>query len=477
MTNTGKYDRQPMQRRGAIRKAAAGALGLAVLAMMTGMMRAQAPAPGNPIPEPYASMSVPAGYTVHEAVDLGGHMTNVIGSPAMYNTLVNQSSGPRILGETFELRALPGTKNTIVDAFQAYASGLGGDPYTFAKVTFHKGKIYEFSGLFRRDRQYFDYDLLGNPNIVPNKIPIGPSKAPTGTFAWGPVTQSPVMFNSARRMTDTSLTLYPLSTWTARVGYSRYNFEGPSLSPSYTIAKYDALLSNYQRNSIDDFSGSLEWKPVQGTRLIFEEQVSRYKADSYFMLAPSTLVAQEADGRRVAIGNWDSQTPYGIGGCNTTSMGAAYTNSTTWTIFTAPQVGASPLPVINPACSVVTSYMRSQPTRVTSPTEILRLQSSSIKNVTMNGNVRYTTGNMDLSHYYEGVQGLMGAVRQITYNGYARAHRAVIAADYGFIWQRRRRSRSQTRRTSRMRRSPATPMCRSRARWRRRTIPRTPPAT
>jgi len=40
-----------------------------------------------------------------------------------------------------------------------------------------------------------------------------------------------------------------------------------------------------------------------------------------------------------------------------------------------------------------------------------------------------------LTNYYEGVTGLMGAVRSINYNGYAKAHRAVLAADYGFIWQ------------------------------------------
>jgi len=435
MNNIGRFVWLPIQQSSTVvLKLIAGGLGVAVLLMTSGLASAQTPAPSSPAPEPHASMSVPAGYTVHEAVDVGGRMTNVAGSPAMYGTLVNMGSGPRVLGETFELRALPGTKNTIVDSFKAYGAGFGGDPYSFAKADFFKGKVYEFSGIFRRDRQYFDYDLLGNPNIVPNSIPIGPSKSPTGTFVWGPINQSPVMFNSVRRMTDTNLTLFPVSTVTYRVGYSRYNFEGPSLSPSYTIAKYDALLQQYQRNSMDDFSGAIEWKPVQGTKLIFEEQVSHYKADSYFTLAPQTMVAQEADGRRVSIGNWDSQTPYGIGGCNTTSMGSAYTNSSTYTIFTASQ-NSSPLPVINAACSVVTSYMRSQPTRTFSPTEMIRMQSSSIKNVTMNGNVRYTTGTMDLPNYYEGVQGLMGAVRSITYNGYARAHRAVLAADYGFIWQ------------------------------------------
>ncbi len=81
----------------------------------------------------------------------------------MYDTMVNLHTGPRVLGETFELHALPGTKNTPLDDMQIFASGFGGDPYNFAKLDFSKSKFYEFSGMFRRDRRYFDYDLLGNP--------------------------------------------------------------------------------------------------------------------------------------------------------------------------------------------------------------------------------------------------------------------------------------------------------------------------
>ncbi len=101
------------------------------------------------------------------------------------------------------------TKHTLVDTLSAFGNGFGGDPYNFAKLDFSKGKLYEFSGLFRRDRQYFDYDLLGNPNIPGGQsIPIGPTGAPTGSFAWPQVNQSPVLFNTVRRMTDTSLTLF-----------------------------------------------------------------------------------------------------------------------------------------------------------------------------------------------------------------------------------------------------------------------------
>jgi len=58
-------------------------------------------------------------------------------------------------------------------------------------------------------------------------------------------------------MTDTNLTLLPLSKVTFRVGYSQNVFEGPSLSPSgYQVAgSYDLLLQEYQRNSTDDWTG------------------------------------------------------------------------------------------------------------------------------------------------------------------------------------------------------------------------------
>ena len=103
------------------------------------------------------------GYVVHNTVDLGGHIVEVSGSGAMYDTLVNIHSGPRVLGQTFTMHALPGTKHPLFDDLTAFSSGFGGDPNNFAKMDFSKGKLYEFSGLFRRDRQYFDYDLLGQP--------------------------------------------------------------------------------------------------------------------------------------------------------------------------------------------------------------------------------------------------------------------------------------------------------------------------
>ncbi len=414
----------------------AGGIGAAIFLMTVGTAVAQNPTPADPMPAPTEQMSVPNGYAAHQSVDLGGRIANVTGSPAMYDNLVNLQSGPRIQNETFHLRALPGVKNTVVDSLTAVGSGFGGDPVNFARMTAEKGKLYEFTAVFRRDRRYFDYDLLGNPNIPAGQsIAIGPSNARTGSFAWPQTLQSPFMFNTVRRMTDFNIVLMPISKVTYRIAYSKNLMEGPSNSPSgYQFAKYNAVLREYQRNNTDDITASLDWKPVRGTMVTYEEQITHYKGDSYFTLNPNALTLQEADGTPVAINDFDSLSPYGISACTTGSMGTAYTSAAVNTILSAPNMPGG-LPVINPACAVVTSYLRSQPTREIFPTEVLRLQSATITNLSVNGDVRYTSANMNLPHYYDSYQGLNGTTRSLSYVGNANATREVLAADLGGTWQ------------------------------------------
>ncbi|MDR3765205.1 MAG: hypothetical protein P4M01_14040 [Acidobacteriota bacterium] len=381
------------------------------------------------IPLTLSHATVPDGYTLHESIDVGGRATNIFGSTDMYDTLVNLHSGARLQGETFELHALPDTKHTKVDYLKAFISGVGGDPYSFAKLEASKGKLYDFTGLFRRDRQFFDYNLLGNPNLPAGQtLPVGPTASPTGTYAWPQVMQSPFMFNTVRRMTDTALTLFPLSKWTFRAAYSQNVFQGPSLTPSgYQVASsYAVLLQENQRNSTDDWRASLEWKPWPQTRLSYEEQITHYKGDSYFSMAPQYLNLQEANGTRVALlQNYDNPVHSALTLTCGTGVGLDK-------IYPAVNNG---LPIVDPACNVISSYTRTQPTRVLFPTEIFRMQSSSIPNVTMNGNVRYTYANMSLPNFYDNFQGLSGTTRQLQYVGNASAKREAIAADYGVSWR------------------------------------------
>ncbi|HWB32959.1 MAG TPA: hypothetical protein VG714_07295 [Acidobacteriaceae bacterium] len=421
-----------------IRRAAVVAAA-ALLLGAPGIAVAQDANPAVPAPEP--QFSTPDGYTSHHTIDMGGRIANITGSGSMYDTLVNLHSGPRILGESYTLHALPGKKHALVDDLSAFGSGFGGDPYVFAKLDASKSKYYEFYGLFRRDRLYSDYDLLGNPNIpYGQSIPIGPSNAPSAKLAWPQVNQSPVMFNIVRRMTDTSLTLAPFAKLTYRFGYSHSTMEGPTLSPSYTILKYNALLEQYERNGSDDYLGAVDWKPRADTKITFEMQANHYKSDTFFQLNPNGFTVQEADGTPAYLGNFTSFVPYGISACNTTSMGGAYTNSSTYTMLTpANQPGG--LPIINPACAVVTSYTRTLPTRIWTPTETLRFQSGAIRNITMNGNIHYTRGRSDLDHYYEDARGLSTLNTNGTANravlwtgGNATVQHTVIGADFGMVW-------------------------------------------
>ena len=412
----------------------AGGIGVAILLMTTGIAVAQDPA--TPPAASGAPVSAPNGYVIHQAIDAGGHLNNLSGSGSMYDTMINQKSGPRILGETFELHALPSNKNPLVDDLKAFSNGFGGDPMNFAKLDFSKGKVYEFSGLFRRDRRYFDYDLLGNPNIPGGQtIPIGPAASPTGSLAWPQLNTSAFLFNTVRRMTDTSLTLLPLSQFTLRFNYSHNNFEGPSLSPSgYQVAgSYDVHLFEFQRHSTDDYTAALDWKPVQGTRLTFEEQIDHFKENSFFTLDSNYFNVQEADGTKVELlANYDMLTPYTSASCNAGSTGGNPT-------LTAANPGG--LPIINPACAVSTSYLRTAPTRVLFPTEIFRLQSTSLKNISMNGDLRYTKATMTLPYYNENFNGLTvgtktaGATRALAYTGTGSGQREAVAADYGIVWQ------------------------------------------
>jgi hypothetical protein len=414
----------------------AGLVGVAILLLMTVAAVAQDPA--APIPPPESQMSIPSGYSMHQAVDFGGRISDQVGSGAMYDNLVNLKTGPRILGQTFEMHALPTNKSPLVDDLKAFGSGFGGDPYNIVKVDASKSKYYEFSALFRRSRRYFDYDLLGNSNVPGGQtIPIGPSTAPTGLYTYPQENQSPFLFNTVRRMTDTNLTLFPLATWTFRIAYAKNISQGPTYTPSgYQLAgSYSMVLGEYTRNSTDDLTFGVDWKPVQGTKLTLEEQLSHFKGDSYFTLGPSYLNVQEADGTVASLlTNEYNLSPYAVSSCNTNSMGAGnYTSSSNYTMFTAPPNGGPP--VINPACAVMTGYQRYQPTRVMFPTEVFRLQSASLKNISMNGDVRFTNANMSLPNYYDAFEGLSGTSRSITYTGDASAQRQVLSADYGVSWQ------------------------------------------
>ena len=184
--------------------------------------------------------------------------------------------------------------------------------------------------------------------------------------------------------------------------------EGPALSPSYTILKYNALLRAVSAQRQRRLPGRDRLEAAQRHKISFEMQANHYKSDTFFTLDPNGFMVQEADGTPAYLGNFTSFAPYGISvsaACNTTSMGTGYTSATNYTIL-SPANKPGGLPIINPACAVVTSYSaRAHPHLDADRNPALQSTAAS-KNISMNGNVHYTRGTSDMPNYYESAQGL-----------------------------------------------------------------------
>lgn len=355
--------------------------------------------------------TVKYGYAIHQSVDLGGHIANYSGSGAMYDTLVNLQTGPRILSQSLDMHATEGSKHFLFDTLFAASAGYGGDPNDFTVLRISKGRLYEFDGTFRRDRQYFDYDLLDNPLV--------PAGLTSNGYTFPQVENSPHLFNTLRRMTDVDLTLFPISRISFHAGYSQNVMEGPTFSSIHEGT--EALLLQNWRNSTDVWRVGVAWKPLTHTVLGYDEVIQHYKGDTSWLLGGLTL--QLSNGSPVSLGFDNTSVP---------SCGNH---------LPPIQSSATSPATANPTCNGYLQYSRSAPMRTLFPTEEFHFQSSDIPKVQMNGRVLYTGANMNLPNFAESFNGLIsrGSTQAFTVNGYGKAERVSAGADFGLVWQFARR--------------------------------------
>ena len=375
----------------------------AVLGVGAFMLSLSAAAQTPPAPKE----TVRDGYTVHQSIDVGGHIANENGNPGMYDTLVNMHSGTRILEQSLQMRAVPdATHFFLFDSLLLTNTGYGGDPENSTMLRMSKGKTYDFQGMFRRDRQYFDYDLLGNPLIPPGLTSNG--------YTFPQALHAPHLFNTVRRMTDTDLTLFPLSKVSFRAGYSRNISAGPSYSSLHNGVEAQ-LLQNW-RNSTDAWYGAIDWKLLPRTMLTFQENITRYKGDTSYQLASPFL--QLSNGQSVTLG-YDQVSVPSCGDGNPAILDS----------------GTNP-PTVNPTCVGFQQLTRTAPTRTLFPTEEFRFQSSDLKNVQINGRIRYTGASMKMPQFNEIFLGLDNfGIRQWNITGYSKAERVNVSGDFGIVWQ------------------------------------------
>lgn len=374
-----------------------GHLGISVFAVSAALALG-GPAVAQEAPQPPPTGKVVNGYVTHLSTELGGHIADHSGSDAMYDTLVNFQTGPRILGNSLDMVAVDPAHAILFDHLSSSSFGYGGDPYNGTFMNFSKGRIYDFRGSFRRNRQYFDDNLLANPLIQPGSMP------------FVPILDSPHLYNTVRRMTDVGITLAPLSPVRARFDYFQNVNQGPTNSTIHVGA--EALLTQNWRVSTDVWDGGVDWKPLAQTTISFDEFITHYKGNTNWQLT----------GLDYALSNG---TPVSLG-INLSSI---------WkTPCAAP---FNPDGTVNPTCNAFISYSRYAPTRTLVPSEQLHFQSSSIPNFTMNGRFLYMGTTSDLTNFNEVFNGLDARAKNRVelMTGSAAARRINVNADYGATWQ------------------------------------------
>src|SRR5581483_1248030 len=211
------------------------------------------------------------GYRVQQSIELGYRFTDVVGSSQVYDTFINQQQGPRVLEQTLNMQALSHS-GVAFDRLSASTFGWGGDPENAARLSVAKDLWYDFSFSFRRDRNFFDYDLLANPLNPPTSVPSVP------------VTFSPHRMMITRRMYDANLIVRPQSTFSVRLGFSRNRSEGPSFSSFHEGT--DPLLNQSWNVTSNTFTAGFDFKVLPQTTISYDQAVGFDKNDTDYSLAP-----------------------------------------------------------------------------------------------------------------------------------------------------------------------------------------------
>ena len=276
------------------------------------------------------------GYEVQQSIELGYRFTDVAGSQEVYNTFINQSQGPRLLEQTLNLRAL-NHAGVLFDRLSASSFGWGGDAENAARLSVSKDVWYDFNLSFRRDQNFFDYDLLANP--------LNPSTSNPNI----PIGFSPHLTAFKRRMYDANLTILPQSKFSVRLGFSRNRSEGPSFSSFHEGT--EPLLNQIWNVTSNDYFVGFDLKLLPQTTISYDQAVSYDKNDTDYSLAPYAEFLLP-NGAPVSLG-----LPF-----NTLASQPCKT----------PLIGG----FANPTCNLYTQYLRNQRVRTTTPTEKLSLRSN-----------------------------------------------------------------------------------------------------
>ncbi len=223
--------------------------------------RAQNPPAPTPPPTPPPSAAADegkdiGGYHVTQSIEIGGRINDVSGSQAMYDTLVDQQSGARILEQSLTMQSL--THQDIFDSLSLNSFGWGGDPEQALRLRVSKYGWYNFSGSYQHMQNYFDYDLLANP--------LNPS---AGATPYIPILTSPHSYYNRQNLYNFDLVILPMHRLSFRVGYNRNRITGPSFTSVHQGT--DALNNNNWDTTLNGYRFGADFRINKKTTLSYTQ--------------------------------------------------------------------------------------------------------------------------------------------------------------------------------------------------------------
>ena len=265
-------------------------------------------------------------YNISQSVEFGYRANWVNGNDDTYDTFVNLGPGLRLFDYTLDMRSL-NHQGLLFDNLHFSNFGYGGDPNDVSRLHIDKNKWYDFNVLFRRDKNFWDYNLFANPLNPAAPNPVGSET--TGCIVSGPTTahpglpgycsnpaiaqnNSPHSMDLVRRMQDYDLTLFPQSRVRFRLGFSHDRDQGPGFftTDSGTVPDFPETYS-YTTNA---YRAGVDFRILPRTTISYDQFLTYFKQDNVVIenpvATPQNFGYQLANGTPVDLGIvWSTQTP------------------------------------------------------------------------------------------------------------------------------------------------------------------------
>ena len=237
-------------------------------------------------------------YNIQQTIEFGYRLNEVNGNQDTYDTFVNLGSGVRLFDYTLDMRSL-NHQGVFFDDLNFSNFGYGGDPNDVSRLHIDKNKWYDFHLLFRRDKNFWDYNLLANPLNPAALNPVGsatsgcivspPTAAHPGLPGYCsnpsmPHANSPHALDLVRRMQDYDLTLLPQSRVRFRLGFSHYRDQGPGFftTDSGTMPDFPENYS-YTTNA---YRAGVDFRLLPRTTISYDQFLNYFKQDNELLESP-----------------------------------------------------------------------------------------------------------------------------------------------------------------------------------------------